>query len=342
MGPVEKCLRDSGIDKRKITDVVLVGGSTRIPKVQQLIQEFFNGKEPNRSINPDEAVAYGAAVQAAIVSGTGSADVQNMLLLDVAPLSLGIEMHGGVLQKLIERNSTIPTNKSQEFTTTQDYQEEVEIKVYEGERTLVKDNNYLGKFIMKGLPKTLRGVPKVTVTFNIDSEGILTVTAEDKKNDLRNSIQIENEKGRLSKVEIERMLAEAEQYKHEDGLTREEVIARESLKGYLVRIRKSLDDFEESKLPASDKERITKKMQEVEEWLRERGERSSKQECERKQKEMEAAWNVIMVRVHQGLDDFWDRQVEQADSKAERVLVENGGFYLRNGFDLRELMDDPD
>merc|ERR1712217_256999 len=165
MEPVNICLADSGLAKSQISEVVMVGGSTRIPKVQQLISECFGGKELCKSINPDEAVAYGAAVQAAIVTGGGTEEVQNMLLLDVTPLSLGLEMHGGVMQKLIERNSTIPTDKSQDFTTAEDYQEDVDIKVYEGERTFVKDNNYLGKFTMKGLPKTLRGVPKIKVTF---------------------------------------------------------------------------------------------------------------------------------------------------------------------------------
>merc|ERR1712217_909595 len=175
MEPVNICLGDSGLSKSQISEVVMVGGSTRIPKVQQLISEFFGGKELCKSINPDEAVAYGAAVQAAIVSGSGTEETANMLLLDVAPLSLGIEMAGGMMQKLIERNSTIPTNKSQDFTTTDDYQDYVDISVYEGERPMVKDNNFLGKFTLVGLPKTLRGVPKIRVTFNIDSNGILEV-----------------------------------------------------------------------------------------------------------------------------------------------------------------------
>merc|ERR1712032_501032 len=173
MEPVSTCLADSGLAKSGIKEVVMVGGSTRIPKVQEMIKAFFNGKELCKDINPDEAVAYGATVQAAIVSGTGSEEVQNMLLLDVAPLSLGIEMSGGMMQKLIERNSTIPTNKSQDFTTAEDYQDYVDIQVYEGERAKVPDNNYLGTFTLNAWRKTLRGVPKIRVTFNIDSNGIL-------------------------------------------------------------------------------------------------------------------------------------------------------------------------
>merc|ERR1719321_434348 len=167
-----------------------------------MIKQFFNGKELCKDINPDEAVAYGAAVQAAIVSGNGSEEVQNMLLLDVAPLSLGIEMSGGMMQKLIERNSTIPTNKSQDFTTFEDYQDYVDIQVYEGERAMVKDNNYLGKFTLKGIPKTLRGVAKIKVTFNIDSNGILEVSAEDTKAGTKENIEITNEKGRLTQSQI--------------------------------------------------------------------------------------------------------------------------------------------
>merc|ERR1712113_1027008 len=207
-----------------------------------------------KDINPDEAVAYGAVVQAAIVSGAGTEEVSNMLLLDVAPLSLGIEMSGGMMGKLIERNSTIPTNKSKDFTTAEDYQDYVDINVYEGERTMVKDNNYLGKFTLKGLPKTLRGVPKIIVTFNIDSNGILTIEAIDQKHGVSGQIQIENEKGRLSQREIERMLSDAETYKQQDSMAREEMVARESLKGYMARLRKSMDDFDEAKMSTRDRE----------------------------------------------------------------------------------------
>mmetsp|Transcript_11603 Transcript_11603/g.29265 ORF Transcript_11603/g.29265 Transcript_11603/m.29265 type:complete len:688 (-) Transcript_11603:58-2121(-) len=339
MDPVSQCLADSGFSKSMIKEIVMVGGSTRIPKVQQLISDFFNGKTLCKDINPDEAVAYGAAVQAAIVSGAGTDDVQNMLLLDVAPLSLGIEMSGGMMEKLIERNSTIPTNKSKDFTTAEDYQDHVDINVYEGERAMVKDNNYLGKFTLKGLPKTLRGVPKIKVTFNIDSNGILTIEAIDHKHGVSGQIQIENEKGRLSQREIERMLSDAETYKQQDSMAREEMVARESLKGYMARLRKSMGDFDESKLSQKERDMLNAKFTEVNRWLEKMGDRSTKQECEEKLKEVEAAWNLIMVRMNQALNDFWDQEITSTE---KIVYVEQGGFHLKTGFDLRELMDDPD
>jgi len=339
MEPVSQCLADSGLPKSKIAEVVMVGGSTRIPKVQELIQAFFNGKELCKSINPDEAVAYGAAVQAAIVSGAGTEEVQNMLLLDVAPLSLGIEMAGGMMQKLIERNSTIPTNKSQDFTTAEDYQDHVDIQVYEGERAMVKDNNYLGKFTLQNLPKTLRGVPKIKVTFNVDSNGILEVSAEDTKTHQKGEIQITNEKGRLTQAQIEKMLVDADTYKEDDDLARGEMMAKEALRTYMARARKALGDIDESKIMKRDRERLEKKLEEVDEWLDKGAAKAGKEEFEGRQKELESAMNAIMLRINRSHTDFWENVVTLPDGEK---TVENGGFLLESGLDIRDLIEDPD